>query len=343
MTLRVVHFQRRPCVGLHSIEMLFDALRGALAAEAAGRAAVEKAVAPEYSQGLRPRLANVRWAAARQGDVNHVTGDVHFLALGLDGPRTVLTVHDCYALERLRGVRRWLLKRYWFDLPVERVAAVTAISEATRRELVRQVPAAEGKTVVIPNAVSPAFRPAPREFRTERPRILHIGTAVNKNLPRLAAALAGLPCELRIVGRLSAAQQGALAAAGVAYSAVQNLAEQEMVAEYEAADLVAFASLYEGFGMPIVEAQWVERPVVTSDCSSMPEAAGAGACLVDPTDAGSIRAGIARVMGEADYRAELIEAGRANRQRFALAAVARQYLELYEAVAAGASSRELPT
>ncbi|HMP06364.1 MAG TPA: glycosyltransferase, partial [Lacipirellulaceae bacterium] len=157
MTLRVVHFQRRPCVGLHSIEMLFDALRGALAAEAAGRAAVEKAVAPEYSQGLRPRLANVRWAAARQGDVNHVTGDVHFLALGLDGPRTVLTVHDCYALERLRGVRRWLLKRYWFDLPVERVAAVTAISEATRRELVRQVPAAEGKTVVIPNAVSPAF------------------------------------------------------------------------------------------------------------------------------------------------------------------------------------------
>ena len=293
---------------------------------------------PNFSKGLRPRVANARWAAQHQGDVNHITGDVHYIALAMDPRRTVLTVHDCFALERLRGLRRWVLKRYWFDLPVAHVAAVTVISDETRRELVRHVPAAAKKTVVIPNAVAPAFQPAPRDFHADRPRILHIGTAPNKNLPRLFAALEGLRCELRIVGRLSGQDRQQLAAAGIAYSTAENLSEQQMVEEYRQADLVSFASIYEGFGMPIVEAQWVERPVVTSNVSSMPEVAGEGACLVDPYDVASIRRGLERVIGDADYRTELIEAGRANRARFSLPTVAGQYLDLYGAIIAGRST-----
>jgi glycosyltransferase involved in cell wall biosynthesis len=90
--------------------------------------------------------------------------------------------------------------------------------------------------------------------------------------------------------------------------------------------------------MPIIEAQWVERPVVTSNCSSMPEVAGAAACLVDPFDVGSIRAGILRVINDEPYRERLIELGRENRERFSLAQVAHQYGALYERVMAGAKN-----
>jgi glycosyltransferase involved in cell wall biosynthesis len=136
---------------------------------------------------------------------------------------------------------------------------------------------------------------------------------------------------------LSSQDRQQLESADVPYTTAENLSEQQMVEEYRHADLVSFTSIYEGFGMPIVEAQWVERPVVTSNVSSMPEVAGDGACLVDPYDVTSIRRGLERVMGDADYRSELIEAGRANRARFSLPTVAGQYLDLYGAIVAGPS------
>jgi glycosyltransferase involved in cell wall biosynthesis len=81
--------------------------------------------------------------------------------------------------------------------------------------------------------------------------------------------------------------------------------------------------------MPILEAQTVGRPVVTSNISSMPEVAGSAACLVDPYSVESIRAGVLRVIEDAEYRANLISAGFENTQRFKAETVARAYAELY--------------
>ena len=90
---------------------------------------------PQFSCGIVARLKNILWARKRQGCVNHITGDVNYIALLMDPSRTILTIHDCVNLERLTGLRRWILKKLWFDWPIRRSKVVTVISGATRDRL----------------------------------------------------------------------------------------------------------------------------------------------------------------------------------------------------------------
>jgi glycosyltransferase involved in cell wall biosynthesis len=103
---------------------------------------------------------------------------------------------------------------------------------------------------------------------------------------------------------------------------------------YSDCDLVFFASTYEGFGLPILEAQAVGRAVITSNICSMPEVAGAGARLVDPFDAQQIRAAISEIREDTEYRDGLIEAGFQNIKRFSPAKAAEGYLRVYRSLAA---------
>jgi len=97
--------------------------------------------------------------------------------------------------------------------------------------------------------------------------------------------------------------------------------------------MVVFASLAEGFGLPIIEANAIGRPVVTSNLSPMKEVAGDAGCLVNPCDVTDIRDGIRRVIGDDEYRNALIERGYENAQRYRADVVARQYARLYEYLA----------
>jgi glycosyltransferase involved in cell wall biosynthesis len=329
--LDITHFTRRPRRNVFSIERLFEDVRAAMPNDC--RVTIWTCRHP--STGLLPRLKDMWAARAAQRDVNHVTGDVHFLVLLLDPRRTVLTVHDLVLLGRLRGVRRFVLWLFWYWLPVRRSRVVVAISETTRQALLASVRCDPAKVRVIHNSVSAEFQPAPRAFDAACPRILQIGTKPNKNLERVAAALEGLSCRLVVVGELAAPQEAVLRRHGIAFENRFGLSREELLSEYVASDLVLFASTYEGFGLPIVEAQAVGRPVVTSNVSSMPEVAGEGACLVDPFDARSIRAGVDRVIADARYREGLVERGFANAARFSAAAVAERYASLYREIAGG--------
>jgi glycosyltransferase involved in cell wall biosynthesis len=95
-------------------------------------------------------------------------------------------------------------------------------------------------------------------------------------------------------------------------------------------DLLAFASTYEGFGLPILEAQLTGRPVLTSNLSPMKEVAGTGAVLVDPYDLQSIRLGLLKIIQDSELRGRIVEAGFENVQRFNPDAVAKKYTALYE-------------
>lgn len=326
----VAHFTRRPFAGQFSIEKVFEQVRENWNSPEFD---VQPLMVPYFSKGVLPRVANCFWANKRQRDINHITGDIHYLALGLKGSSTVLTICDCTVLTWFTGLKRFLFKRYWYDLPASRVASITVISEEAKSELLKYVPNARGKTVVVPCAVSPHFKPCPRAFGlNSRPRILQVGVTPQKNLTRLFEALEGIDCDVQIIGKLPEADRQKAAKHNVAISTLSNLSDEELYQAYCDADIVSFPSTYEGFGLPIVEAQWVERPVVTSNCSSMPEVAGDGACFVDPYDVASIRAGFLKVLTQESFRQSLIERGRINRNRFSYATVARQYAELYTEV-----------
>lgn len=324
--MRVTHFQRRPMTGYFSLERLFGDVRAALPPEVECRVHVARFV----SLGLWRRIYNVLEAPFYGGEVNHVTGDVHYLDFLLSRRRTLLTIPDCASLERLHGWRREVLRLFWYTLPVWRAGLVSVISEATKTELLRHVRCAPEKVRVVACCVSPAYQPDPRPFPAEKPRLLHIGTGRNKNLLRVAEALAGIPCRLQIIGWLDAEQAAALRTHGIDYEASSGLSDDEILGAYRHCDLVVFASTYEGFGLPIAEANAIGRPVVTSNLLSMPEVAAGAACLVDPFDPASIRAGIRRVIDDDAYRDQLINNGFRNARRFTPEAVARKYVELYQ-------------
>lgn len=322
-------FMRKPLRAQHSIERLFSTVWKHLPPDVA----CTPNTCSHESIGLWRRIVITLEAAFRQAEVNHVTGDVHFITLFMRRKSTILTIHDLASLDRLTGLKRWLFRLIWLRIPVRRSRIITVISNATRDHVRRGLGGISADIRVIPDCLCDGFDPYPKPFNTDCPTALIIGLSPNKNFHRVAQALHGIPCTLRVIGHLTPELAETLARHEIAYTSDSRLTDQAIIEEYRKCDLLVFASTSEGFGLPILEAQAVGRPVITSNVSPMPEVAGDGAELVDPFDTGSIRAGILRVISDERRRKELVERGFSNARRFSAAAVAEQYAALYREVA----------
>lgn len=330
-TLCVTFYHRQPQGANYSIERLFNDVRNALPPEVNYKVAISRFP----SRGFFRRVYNIIEAVFRQSDVNHITGDIHYLTFLLRKKKTLLTIHDLVSVKRLKKLRKVLFFLLWYQLPVKRSAVVSVISESTKKELLRYLKCDPHKIRVIHDCVSDDFIPVPKDFNINKPIILQMGTGKNKNLLCVAEAIRGIPCHLRIVGELSHDQLFHLRKFDIEYSTVYNISDKEILKEYQACDMLVFASTYEGFGLPILEAQATGRPVVTSNIMAMPEVAGDGACLVDPYNIAAIRKGILKVINNSSYRKELIQNGFENVKRFRPEKIAAQYVELYKQIIKG--------
>lgn len=327
--LPVTLLMRAPHERSYSVEAVFETVTANLPDDIT--ATVVISAFP--SRGLLPRLRAIWHArqATRGARVVHMTGDAHYLLFLLDRHRSILTVHDCEFLERSRGLKRFILWLFWIRLPASRAAAITVVSEASKTQLLRWLDVAPERIEVIENPLSKTMPPVDHRFGA-RPNLLMIGTGPHKNIDRVAEALAGLPVTLTVIGRLPEDRLERLRA-HVDVIARHDLSDAELAQAYANSDILMFPSLSEGFGLPILEAQSVGRPVVTSDRAPMSDVAGEAALKVDPENSAAIRAAVERLIADPALRDRLREAGFDNARRFAPARAAQAYAALYRRVA----------
>jgi glycosyltransferase involved in cell wall biosynthesis len=228
---------------------------------------------------------------------------------------------------------------------LRRAGALLCISHATERDLHERYPATAGRTAVIPLAADPAFGAPRGDLAAVRERlglarsfVLAAGTLEpRKNLVRLIEAWAGVDApdhELVLVGPAGWEFDEILRDARAERVRVLGYVDEDVLpALYQLCEVFCHPSLYEGFGLPVLEAMHAGAPVVTSSVSSLPEVAGDAALLVDPRDTRAIGAALERLLGDEAERDRLRAAGRARAATFSWQRTARETREVLRTLA----------
>lgn len=332
--IKVIHFQRKPRPGFNfSIEIVFEGLRHKLS----DKIDFTVKTSSSFNDGYLSKFSNIFEAAFRQEKkaISHITGEVNFLGLLMRKKSTLLTILDCRYMERKTGLAKKMVGWLYLKAPVKKAAFITVISESTKKEVIKYTGCDADKIKVIPVTVSEMYKPVFKSFNKNCPVILQVGAASNKNLSRLIEAIKDIPCNLVIIGDPVGDELEKLQRYKITHTIKSNLSEEALYREYINCDILAFVSTYEGFGMPVVEANCVERAVLTSNISSMPEVAGDAACFADPYDIEDIRNGVIKIIQDDAYREQLIINGRKNRLRFSGEIIADMYYTLYQKIASG--------
>ena len=267
---------------------------------------------------------------------------------------TILTVHDLifrHLPEQHKPLNRWYLN-LTMPLYCRRATHIITVSEQTRSDLVTFYGVPTGKITVIHEAADPAFRaPSADAVISTRARyhlpdryLLFVGTIEpRKNLTRLLAAFEqllaeGLTDALVIVGKrgwltndFDAALERSPARHAVIFPGF--VPDADLPALYAGALALAMPSLYEGFGLPVLEAMACGTPVACSNNSSLPEIAGDAALLFDPADVDAISDALRRILGSSDLQSHLRDAGLRRANEFSWGRAARETLALYRSIA----------
>jgi glycosyltransferase involved in cell wall biosynthesis len=241
----------------------------------------------------------------------------------------VVTVHDLAVLRHPEAFNRWTRTYSPQLVPrvLRRARRVIAVSEFTRRELIELLDVPAEKISVVPNAVGPDFTQDGDAASGDY--VLAVGTLEpRKNLERLVDAVRRTDKELRVVG---ARGWGNVKVEGNGVSWLGEVTDAELARLYRGASCVAYPSLYEGFGIPVLEAMACGAPVVTTRGTAMEEVADGAAVLVDARDADEIAAGIERAELERD---QLVARGLERARAFRWDAVADATVRVYREAAA---------
>jgi len=307
--------------GNYSIEYLFDKILGSFD----DWQHISKFTTRFVSRGILSRLLVCADVFLNRGRINVITGDINFVTLFLPKNSVVLVIHDCGYLYDKKGISKWLQEIFWYRLPVRRAAKVIAVSDATKADLIKITKSDPTKIKIIPNFIDPIFQKRDKKILGKLPLLLQIGQAENKNLERIICAIKGLHVQISIIGKISEKNLNLLEEHRINYVNSVNLSDIEIYEEYIRSDILLFPSTYEGFGLPILEAQAVGRPVITSNTTSMPWVAGEGAMIVDPYSIESIRSGIEILLADAGLRNALRNKGFENVKRFQFERVVKMY------------------
>ena len=265
------------------------------------------------------------------------------------------TVHDltCWLMPEMHPPGNVAADKVFAERILKRADGLIAVSEATRSDAVRLLKLPPEKIRVIHHGIADMFfrvttsdADAVRSrLGLHRPYLLFVGTIEpRKNIDLLLDAYQGLPpsvreeFELVLAGPAGWAQDATMArlrqsSPGIRY--LGYVAEHDLAGLFAGAAAFVYPSLYEGFGFPVAQAMAAGTPVITSAVSALPEIAGGAAILVDPRSATELRDAMRNLLTSPSRRAQLIELGRSNAQRFSWSECARQSLRFFEEITGG--------
>ena len=322
--LSITYFYREPRKTGVSIEGIFKLVKERLK----GKVDINEFFCDQNASQLKNTLRAGKFAS----QINHITGDVNFLAFGLRGKKNILTVHDLGHYETLkkRGfIQHTIYRLFWFKYPLKYINIVTVVSHFTKSKLIEYFNFPEDRIRVIYDPVKPVFKFSRCERLNDIPRILQIGTGAHKNLNSLIEAVKGTNVHLDIIAWIGDDVIKKLNDNHISYTVYNALSDEDLYKRYVACDILYFASFYEGFGMPVIEAQAVGRPVITSNMGAMKEVAGDSAYLVDPNNVAEIKQAILNLTGDMDMYNEFVKKGRENVVKFDCDKIAADYLSVY--------------
>lgn len=284
-------------------------------------------------------------------DIYH--GLSHELPVGIEktGIKSVVTIHDLIYLRYSEFFRR--IDRNIYDRKFRHACRVAdrihAISEQTKRDLVTYFSVPEEKIQVVYQSVNPLFfqqadAETKLQFRKKKQLpakfILTVGTVEpRKNLLALLGGMvsSGINIPLVVVGKPTKYQQKAEAFISANKESLQvifltGIQNHELALLYQLAEVMIYPSLFEGFGLPVAEAQASGCPVITSNTSSLPEAGGDAAIYISPENPEEIGKAIDSLLNDKNLREILIINGKRNAQRFLPEILASQLKELYNSL-----------
>jgi glycosyltransferase involved in cell wall biosynthesis len=294
-------------------------------------------------------------------DVAHFTNGM--IPIG-SSVSTIVTIHDMSLrlYPQCHPVRRLLLNRPLMHVAIRQADAIVTVSDSARRDLLRLHGVAPDRVSVVHEAASPAFHPITDRAALDHVRaqyhlparfVLYVGTIEpRKNLSRLVDAFAdararGIPHHLVCVGPYGWSSRdlaGRVERLGlndcVHFTGYAKF--EDLPAIYNLADFFVFPSLYEGFGLPVVEAMASGLPVITSNTSSLGEIAGDAAATIDPLNTEALADAIVRLATDEELRREVGRRGLRRSQMFSWTQTAREMLAVYHRAAGVATAAVQP-
>ncbi len=294
---------------------------------------IEFKICPLISSGIFNRVYLCFWAFFNQGNINHICGDINFISLFLSKKKTVNTFLDFYSMQRLKSLKKLIYKIFWIKIPFLKSGSIITISNNTLRELNNYIDITGKKKIhVIGISVSNYFKKKIKKKISKTPKILVVGTSINKNILNIIISLKNIYCELIVVGQLNDQIINELNLNNIKYRNLVSINTKKLIDEYYKSDMLLFPSSYEGFGVPILEAQTIGRPVITSNLEPMISIAGEGAFFVNPKKPKEISEAIKTIIKNKKLRLSKINKGFINVKRFKNSIILNEHLKVYKEV-----------
>lgn len=323
-----VIFLRKKSNGENSIEEFAYRI-----AEATG--AIVK-VCPCYSTTLKGMLLNIKFARKEQGKVNHIVAQTESYLVPFLKGKSIVTFHDLGTLYSSRNFLYKVLKILIYLKCAEFFSdAITFVSNQTMNEFFKQKWKKKLNLNVIYNSYDNRLIPNDVSDIEIKPIVLQIGTGSRKNLESTIRAMVDIDAKLLVVGKLTENQITLLKECNINFENYVDISYEKIIECYNRAMIIAFPTFYEGFGLPVIEANVMRKPIISSDLPIIHEVGGDSVLYINPNDVHSISEAFKNLLSEKEVYDKFVKNGIENAKRFSSETIYKQYQALYKSLENG--------